>query len=115
MTTKALAGNLKVADEVFIATALLHRENRGRVDFTIGEIAARAQRENLFGNSAPVSGSMLRFSVLRTGPRVQANTGCSMQLAIARGASSVRATKCTPKEPERSGQRRKRCRHVTAS
>jgi len=63
MTTKALAVHLKVADEVFIATALLHRENAGRADFTIGEIVARAQRENLFGT-------------LRPGVRVHASLQC---------------------------------------
>jgi|ERR1700687_5350451 len=36
---------LKVADEVWIATALLHREQPDRADFTIGEILARAQNE----------------------------------------------------------------------
>ena len=38
---------LKVADEVWIATALLHRENRKRSDFTVEEIVDRAKREGL--------------------------------------------------------------------
>jgi hypothetical protein len=63
MTTKAIAANLKVADEVFIATALLHQESPGRADFTIGEIVARAQKENLFGT-------------LRPGVRVHASLQC---------------------------------------
>ena len=39
--------SLKVADEVWICTALLHREQPGRSDFTIGEIRARVEREGL--------------------------------------------------------------------
>lgn len=38
---------LKVADEVWIATALLHREHRKRDDFAIEEIVDRAKREGL--------------------------------------------------------------------
>jgi hypothetical protein len=40
---------IKVADEVWIATALLHRENPKREDFSVSEIVARARRENLSG------------------------------------------------------------------
>jgi hypothetical protein len=36
---------LKVGDEVWIAAALLHRENPGRNDFSIDEIVDRARRE----------------------------------------------------------------------
>jgi hypothetical protein len=45
--------NIKVADEVFIATALLHRENPHRSDFTLQEIVGRAKRENLYGELRP--------------------------------------------------------------
>ncbi|MFQ5757661.1 MAG: hypothetical protein ACE5HK_06130 [Candidatus Methylomirabilales bacterium] len=38
---------LKVADEVWIATALLHREHPKRADFTIAEIVERAREEKL--------------------------------------------------------------------
>jgi len=41
--------SIKVADEVFIATALLHKEFPDRVDFTQNEIVRRAERENLYG------------------------------------------------------------------
>ena len=44
---------IKVADEVFIAVALLHRENPNRKDFTVPEIVARARRENLHGELRP--------------------------------------------------------------
>jgi hypothetical protein len=47
------ASKIRVADEVFIATALLHRENPGREDFTLTEIVQRAQRENIFGEVRP--------------------------------------------------------------
>ena len=55
--------SIKVADEVFVATALLHRENPDREDFTISEIVNRASKENLFGD-------------LRPGVRVHASTHC---------------------------------------
>ncbi len=44
---------ITVADEVWIATALLHRENPSRQDFEIGEIVERAHRENLHGSLRP--------------------------------------------------------------
>ncbi len=37
----------KVADEVWIAAALLHRENPKRTDFTVAEIVDRAKEERL--------------------------------------------------------------------
>lgn len=40
---------VKVADEVWIATALLHREQPERKDFTIQEILERAEREAVAG------------------------------------------------------------------
>ena len=61
MTSEQLG--IKVADEVFLVTALLHRENPEREDFTISEIVERAARENLFGE-------------LRPGVRVHASLHC---------------------------------------
>jgi hypothetical protein len=46
-------GSIKVADEVWIATALLHRENPKREDFSVSEIVARARRENISGELRP--------------------------------------------------------------
>ena len=43
----------KVADEVWIAVALLHRENPKREDFTISEIVERARREKIAGALRP--------------------------------------------------------------
>lgn len=40
---------VKVADEAWIAAALLHQENPGQTDFSIEEIVARAERESLVG------------------------------------------------------------------
>jgi len=44
--TKIVA-QIKVADEVWLATALLHRENPSREDFTLKEIEERAAEEEL--------------------------------------------------------------------
>ena len=43
--TTTLKTSLKVADEVWIATALLHREFPDRIDFSIDEIVDRIRRE----------------------------------------------------------------------
>lgn len=40
---------VRVADEVWIATASLHRERPGQTDFTIGEIVAQAESASLTG------------------------------------------------------------------
>ena len=53
MKSIAALPSVKVADEVWIATALLHREHPKRVDFTVAEIVARAERENIAGRQRP--------------------------------------------------------------
>jgi hypothetical protein len=45
MKTAVPTTQIKVADEVWVATALLHREHSKRGDFTIEEIMERAARE----------------------------------------------------------------------
>jgi len=45
--------DVKVADEVWIVTALLHREQPEKGNFTIEEIMERAQSENLTGKLRP--------------------------------------------------------------
>lgn len=55
---------LKVADEVWIAAALLHREHPDRRDFSITEILVRAAKENITG------------AALRPGVRVHATAHC---------------------------------------
>ena len=44
---------IKVADEVWVATALLHREHPDRADFTIAEIVERAREEGLTAELRP--------------------------------------------------------------
>lgn len=44
---------LMVADEVWIAAALLHRKHPERADFAIDEIVGRARKENLVGHLRP--------------------------------------------------------------
>jgi hypothetical protein len=52
-TPKTAARSVKVADEVWIATALLHRERPDRTEFTVAEIVARAEREHVEGRLRP--------------------------------------------------------------
>lgn len=49
----SLKFHVKVADEVWIATALLHREQPAQPDFTIEAIVERARREALVGATRP--------------------------------------------------------------
>ena len=42
---KTSASTVKVADQVRVVTALLHREQPGREDFTVAEIMARARQD----------------------------------------------------------------------
>lgn len=44
---------IRVADEVWIATALLHRERPGAADFSLKEIEARLAREGLTDDERP--------------------------------------------------------------
>ena len=44
---------LRVADEVWIATALLHRRHPDRSDFTVGEIVRQAEAEEIAGARRP--------------------------------------------------------------
>jgi hypothetical protein len=92
---------VKVADEVFLATALLHRENPEREDFTIGEIVERAEKENLFGE-------------LRPGVRVHATLHCvgnrppnpgRYRMLYATGARTRRLIRASDEfHPDRTGK-----------
>ena len=49
----AVKRSLKVADETWIAAALLHKENPSREDFTIQEIVDRAVKEAITAELRP--------------------------------------------------------------
>ena len=63
MTETSVLTETSCAVEVFLATALLHREQPGRSEFTIQEIINRAARENVTGE-------------LRSGVSVHASQHC---------------------------------------
>jgi hypothetical protein len=48
-----VTASIRVADEVWIATALLHRERPRAADFSLKEIEARLARENVAGEKRP--------------------------------------------------------------
>ena len=52
MKTKVKA-KIQVADEVWLATALLHRESPSRADFTLSEIAERVAKEGIIDKLRP--------------------------------------------------------------
>jgi len=45
--------NILVADEVWVGTALLHREYPGKSDFSTNEIVDKIAKENIFGSLRP--------------------------------------------------------------
>jgi hypothetical protein len=53
--------SIKVADEVWIATALLHQENPEQESFSSSEIIDRVAKENLFGRMRP--GVLIHVSI----------------------------------------------------
>ena len=59
-----MPNHLKVADEVWLAAAALHREHPNRVDFSVGEIMAKAEAEAATGKP------------LRPGVRVHVHLHC---------------------------------------
>jgi hypothetical protein len=63
MTPQAVSIEVTCAVEVFLATALLHRERPERIDFTIREIVNRAANENITGE-------------MRSGVNVHASQHC---------------------------------------
>ena len=100
-SSTSVSRDIKVADEVFIATALLHRENPDREDFTISEIVARAVKENLYGQ-------------LRPGVRVHASLHCvanrepnpgRYRMLYATGDHTRRLLRCEDEvHPQRTGK-----------
>ena len=53
MTTTLAPVDISCAVEVFIAAALLHREQFGRPEFTMKEIVERVEKENIAGELRP--------------------------------------------------------------
>ena len=53
MSSLSARTRIRVADEVWIATALLHRQNPDLLDFSIDEIVERAAKEQLAGLIRP--------------------------------------------------------------
>jgi len=53
MTHATAKTQVKVADEVWIITAVLHREQPARSDFSVDEIMERARKEHLTPNLRP--------------------------------------------------------------
>lgn len=68
MVSETAAGTIKVADETWIATALLRHEHPDRADFTVQEIIRRTREENITG-------------ALRRGISVHAYQHCVANLA----------------------------------
>ena len=60
-----MTNQVRVADEVWIATALLHRQYPGERDFSVGEIVQRAEIEKITGAAS-----------LRPGVQVHAYLHC---------------------------------------
>ena len=59
---------LLVADEAWIATALLHREHPKRADFTVKEIVDRARAENITGSLRPGVGLHVSYHCVANKP-----------------------------------------------
>ena len=62
------ADPIPAAEAVWVATALLHRENPKRRDFTIREIVRRAEQEDLNGSRPGIQKEALQNSVANKEP-----------------------------------------------
>ena len=83
MTKTTSEAELKVADEVWIATALLHREHPESPDFTVDEIVERAKKEglqSLFGAESTFTPSNI---ALRIVPQILDAIGCCWKRGLA--------------------------------
>lgn len=72
---------LKVADEVFLAAALLTRERPEASDFSVEEIIARLERENLYGSVRPGVEVHIRLHCVANKPAKPANLRMLMATA----------------------------------
>ena len=90
--------DLLVADEVWIATALLHRATRARGEhFRSGDRGSRGRR-NSAGSLRPGVEVHVRFIAWRTAPPSPRGSACCTTRARA-GDCTVRATPVTPDAP----------------
>lgn len=98
---------IKIADEVWIATALLHRENPERADFTTEEIIERARQEAITGELRPgVRVYVLLHCVANYAPnparyRVLFATGKHMRRLFRQGDAYNDARRDSTSVPER--------------
>lgn len=106
MATPALAINIKipqikVADEVFVATALLTREFIMRDDFSVDEIVERLARENIYGSVRPGVVVHVRLHCVANKPARPANL--RMLMATARNRRRLYRPG-DPTDPTRTGR-----------
>ena len=103
MTVRAVQAKieLKLADEIFIAAALLHREKPQREDFTIEEIVERVAQENIVGELRPgVPVHVTAHCVANRKPKPS-----TLRMLYATGRSTRRLYKPDdPADPGRTGR-----------
>lgn len=98
-----IADTVKVADEVWIATALLHREHPDRSDFSIAEIRERVKRERVAGD---VRGSV-HVHVISHCVANRAPSPATHRLLVETGRSRRRLYRPgDPQHPQRRGKTR---------
>jgi hypothetical protein len=83
---------LKVADEVWLATALLHRKHPDRADFTVAEIVERARQEGLTPELRPGVYLHANLHCVANRPRTRAAIGCLSRRDRTAGVSIDRET-----------------------
>jgi hypothetical protein len=91
---------ITVGDELWVATALLHREHPDRTDFSTREIQDRVQRENLVGRVRPGVAPHLAVHAVANRPP---NPG-KLRLLFATGRDRRRLFRAgDPYDPARQG------------
>lgn len=99
MIVKAMP-RVKVADEVWLATALLHRENPTRLDFSPKEIEARAAKEAIVDERRP---GVYVHAVLHCVANRPPNPGAYRMLYETRPGYRRLFRKGDPYDPRREG------------
>jgi hypothetical protein len=83
---------LKVADEVWIATVLLHRDRPDRTDFSLEEIVQMAEQQNLHGSLRRAFTFTLFSIALRIELQIRADIECSSRLMRVGGVCFAEGT-----------------------